>query len=189
MQTSVGRGEYHRRHFSCRRATRQEVNVIPRCLAYFATATLLIAATTACEAQPPGGIAFAPTAAVSPVPIQLVPQAPPLVPLAGSFCPLSSPFTTTFTLVIGAAPTNLVFQRLTLQPIDGRGVTGLSTVLTGTQIAGSATAFVSAGATRAFLVQPQFGCGVSMPQFFVAEIELLDSFGSLHHTTLKAPFR
>jgi hypothetical protein len=173
-------------------ATRQEVNEMPRCVVYFAAAALLIGATIACDretTQVSGGIAFAPTAAVLPAPVQLLPQALPLVSLGSFFCPLSSPFTTTFNLVIGAAPTNLFIHRLTLQPVDSRGVVGLSTILTGTEIAGSASTLVSAGATRSFLVQPQFGCGISAPQFFLADIELLDTFGSLRHTTLKAPFR
>jgi hypothetical protein len=162
---------------------------MPRCVICFAAATLLIAATTACETQPSGTITFAPTAAVSPAPVQLMPQALPLIPLSGSLCPLSSPFTTRFNLVIGAASTNFSFQRLTLRPVDRRGVTGVSTILTAMDIAGSGSAVVSAGATRTFPLQPQFGCGVSVPEFLLAEIVLLDSFGSPHHTTLKAPFR
>ncbi len=163
---------------------------MPRCLICVAAATLLVCATTACETQPSGTIAFAPTtAAVSPAPVQLIPQTLPLIPLSGSICPLSSPFTTRFNLVIGAATTNLSFQRVTLQPIDNRGVIGLSTILTGAEIAGSGSMVVSAGTTRTFPLQPQFGCGVSVPEFFIADIVLLDSFGSLHHTTLKAPFR
>ena len=162
---------------------------MPRCVICFAAATLLIAATTACETQPSGTIAFAPTAAVSPAPVQLIPQALPLIPLSGSMCPLSSPFTTRFNVVISAASTNLSFQRLTLQPVDGHGVTGFSTILTASDIVGSGSALVSAGATRTFPLQPQFGCGAAVPQFLLAEIVLLDSFGSAHHTTLKAPFR
>jgi hypothetical protein len=155
----------------------------------FAAATLLIGATTACETQPAGRIAFVPTAAVSPIPVQLIPQALPLVPLAGFICPLSSPFTTSFNLVIGTVPTNLFFQGLTVQPIDQNGVAGLSTVLTTTEIAGSGSALITAGTTRTFLLQPQFGCGVSVPQVFLTDIVLVDSFGSVHHTTLKTPFR
>ena len=124
-----------------------------------------------------------------PPPVQLIPQLLPLIPMPGFICPLTSPFTTRFNLVIGAAPTNLFFQQLTLRPVDGHGVTGLSTILTTIDIAGSASSLVSAGATRTFPVQPQFGCGVSVPEFVIAEIVLLDSFGSPHHTTVKAPFR
>jgi hypothetical protein len=170
-------------------AARQEVNVMARCVIGFAAAALLIGATTACETQPSGRIAFAPTAVTSPVPVQLIPQSLPLVPVPGFICPLSSPFTTSFNLVIGSVSANLVFQQLTLQPVDRHGVTGVSTVLTTTDLAGSGSALISAGATRTFSLQPQFGCGLSVPQFFVADIALLDSFGSLHHTTVKAPFR
>jgi len=162
---------------------------MPRRFVCFAAAALLVSATTACETQPAGRIGFVPTAAVSPAPVQLIPQTLPLVPVPGFICPLSSPFTTHFNLVIGAAPTDLSFQRLTLQPVDGHGVTGLSTILTTIDIGGSASALINAGATRIFPLQPQFGCGVSVPQFFIADIVLSDSFGTLHHTTLKAPFR
>jgi hypothetical protein len=162
---------------------------MPRSVLYFAAAALLTCATTACETQPSGRIAFAPTAAVSPPPVQLIPQALPLIPMSGFICPLSSPFTTRFNLIIGTASTDFAFERLTLQPVDGRGAIGVSTILTATDIAGSASSLIRAGATRTFALQPQFGCGVSLPQFFVADVVLSDSFGALHHTTLKAPFR
>jgi hypothetical protein len=162
--------------------------MMPRSPIYLAAAALLVAATTACETQPAGGIAFVPTVAASPAQIQLIPQSLPLIPVLGSICPLSSPFTTRFNLVIGTATTDLFLQRLTLQPIDAFGVAGVSTILTTTDIVGSGSTLVGAGATRTFPLQPQFGCGVSAPQFFVADIVLADLFGSLHHTTLKAPF-
>ena len=161
---------------------------MPRSLIRFAAATLLLVATTACETQPSAGIAFAPTAATSAVRVQLIPQALPLVPLSGFICPLTSPFTTSFNLVVGAS-TDLFLQRLTMQAVDGHGVGGLSTILSGTEIAGSGSTLVGAGLTRTFPLQPQFGCGVSVPQLFVAEIVLSDAFGSLQQTTVTAPFR
>ena len=155
------------------------------------TSTILIAgALAACDRQTtplaPGSIVFSPNAAAS---IQLVPQALPISPLGSFACPMSSPFATSFNLVVGAANTDLVFQRLTLQPFDGRGVAGLSTVLTAENVVGvSGSPLIAARTSRTFALHPAFGCGISAPRSLFTELILVDGFGSTHRSTLTARF-
>lgn len=164
---------------------------MPRFVIRLVVTTLLIGAMAACDrpdtAASPGTISFAPSLSTS---VQLIPQALPLVPMHGFVCPSSSPFATSFNLVVGAANSDLLFDRVTLQPFDVFGVGGRSTVLTSADLTGiSGSALIRAGSTRRFALQPQFGCGLSLPQSLIAEVVLTDSFGSPHRTTLNASFR
>ena len=164
---------------------------LPRMLAVSACAAISIVAAAACDtsggSRPKitGGLVSSPSATFA---VSVAPTTMPLVPASRFICPLSQPFTTNFDLII-VPERDVIVDGLTLAFIDGFGQRS-TTLFTGTRLTsllGSTT--LLGGVRRTILLQPQFGCGIAIPQTINVLLGMVDAVGVRFDATATASFR
>jgi hypothetical protein len=145
------------------------------------------------------GIAFAGvggSALTSPTTIvvgaTLTPTTLPLVtlPLAGAGCPAVQPYSTDFNLVINAQTGPLALNQVVFQFVNGASVSGSPVAMSPADLESMfGTTTILPGQTRSFGFQPQFGCGLTLPQTMVLTAFVGDGHGQTQQVTLRAALR
>jgi len=164
---------------------------LPGILAVWACAAMAIVATAACDTSGgsspkiTGGLVSSPSATFA---VAVAPNTMPLVPASRFICPLTQPFTTNFDLIV--VPTRqVIIDGLTLEFIDGFGAR-TTTLLTGTLLTSLlGTTTLLNGVQRTILLQPQFGCGIAIPQTINVQVGMVDALGVRFDATATASFR
>jgi hypothetical protein len=157
-------------------------------------------ALASCDSQPAmlfGSAITRPSDASVPPPSNGFNISPMLVPSTIPFhilpvfgCPATSPFMTSFSLVIDQRAGIDVFVHevdFRFIDIDGVGFDSPFTLGQGDLAALFGSTLVVAGTSRAFAFQPRFGCGLSStPHLMVLRLLLHDRNGRPHERTLTA---
>lgn len=155
-------------------------------------------ALASCDSQPTmlsGSAITRPSNATSPQPPNGFNISPALVPPTIPFhilpvfgCPSSSPFETSFSLVIDQRDGIDVFvHEVGFRFIDGAGFD--SPLMLGQRDLAAlfGSTLVVGGTSRTFPFQPRFGCGLSStPRLMVMRLLLFDRHGRSHERTLTA---
>ena len=141
--------------------------------------------TAACDGSPSALVMGAssittPSGQLSPTPIVLT-------PFGGIACPGGFGFGASFNLFITAGINDLTLDHVTLHLIDGTNVGGPEiTIPTQDLVRQSNNVFIRAGTTRAFAVNPGFGCVAGHPLALHGNVFLFDRHGLSHTVVLES---
>jgi hypothetical protein len=114
---------------------------------------------------------FTPAGTFSPNPIRLA-------PLGGPQCPGGFAFSTRLNLIITAGVHDLTLDSVTLHMIDGTNLGGPSVTIPSPELATQVgSMFIHAGTTRAFALQPAFGCMANEPRSLRGDAFVFDNQG------------
>ena len=149
-----------------------------RALVVFTVGTLGLL-TAGCDDGSPARLlnvattSFAPDGRLSPNPI-------PLTPFTTSGCRDGLAFANPFHLFISAGVHDLTLDHVTIHMIDGTNLGGPSITIPQSQFAAqSSSLFIHAGATRDFVIRPDFGCFTTRPRLLRGNAFLVDPFGMM----------
>ena len=122
---------------------------------------------------------FTPAGTFSPNPIRLAPD-------GGPQCPGGFAFNTQLNLIITAGVHDLTLDSVTLHMIDGTNVGGPSVTIPPPELATqSGSMFIHAGTTRAFALQPAFGCMANQPRSLRGDAFVFDNQGRFQTLSLE----
>jgi hypothetical protein len=140
------------------------------------------------EAITEGGILIP---SVSPViDARIQPQVVLLNSVSG-LCPIVSPFTTAFDLVVQERTgIDLFLDSVSMQFVDGTNLRSSPIVFPQADLTRLfPSTLISRGASRAFTFSPQFGCGIGVPETLIVTTVFLDRFGTSHSSMLQATIK
>jgi len=104
-------------------------------------------------------------------------------------CPVAPPFATNFNLIVDGSGTDVFLNDVGLQFVDRSGFIGAPLAFHAADLgARFGSTIVRAGTSRSFSFRPQFGCDVFHPQFVVARVVIVDSFGAAQQFSMRVPF-
>ena len=114
---------------------------------------------------------FTPAGTFAPNPIRLAPG-------GGPQCPGGFAFSTRLNLIITAGIHDLTLDSVTLHMIDGTNLGGPSVTIPPPELATQfGSMFIHAGASRAFALQPAFGCMANQPRSLRGDAFVFDNQG------------
>jgi len=110
-----------------------------------------------------------------------------LTPFGGIACPGGFGFDASFNLFITAGINDLTLDHVTLHLIDGTNLGGPEiTIPSQDLVRQSNNVFIRAGTTRAFAVNPGFGCVAGHPLALHGNVFLFDQRGMSHTVVLES---